>query len=72
MPFGLNNSPATYQLALDMVLSKFKRNTYLVYMCDVIVYSNSAEDHIRHVDEILPKLAETGVTFKMKKYKLLT
>ena len=54
MPFGLTNAPATFQRGLDMVLSKYKWKTCLVYLDDVIIFSRSVEEHIQHVDEVLP------------------
>ena len=65
MPFGLTNAPATFQRSLDMILSRFKWRTCLVYIDDVIIYSKSVEDHVRHVDEILTALEEAGVTLKI-------
>ncbi len=67
MPFGLTNAPATFQRGLDMVLSKFKWKTCLVYLDDVIIYSKSVEDHIQHVDEVLTALREAGITLKISK-----
>ena len=67
MPFGLTNAPATFQRSLDLIISQFKRRTCLVYIEDVIIYSKSVEDHIRHVDEILTALEEAGVTLKISK-----
>ena len=72
MPFGLTNAPASFQRALDFILTKYKWKTCLVYLDDVIIYSKSVEDHIRHVDEILECLAAAGVTLKMKKCKFFT
>ena len=50
-----------------MILSRFKWKTCLVYIDDVIIYSKSVEEHIRHVDEVLTALKKAGVTLKMKK-----
>ena len=67
MPFGLTNAPATFQRGLDMVLSKYKWKTCLVYLDDVIIFSKSVEDHITHVDEVLTCLREAGITLKISK-----
>ena len=39
MPFSLKNAPATFQRAVDIILSRVKWGTALVYLDDVIVYS---------------------------------
>ena len=62
MPFGLTNAPATFHRALDMILSPFKWKTCLVYIDDIVIFSKSVEEHIRHVDEISTALGEAGVT----------
>ncbi len=67
MPFGLTNAPATFQRGLDMVLSKYKWKTCLVYLDDVIIYSKTVKDHINHVDEVLTCLREAGITLKISK-----
>lgn len=41
-------------------------------MDEVIIYLNSVKHHIHRFDEILTKIAETGVTLKMKKCKLFS
>ena len=67
MPFGLTNAPACFQRALDLVLTKYKWKTCLVYLDDVIIYSNNLDDHVRHVDETLTTLADAGITLKINK-----
>jgi len=41
MPFGLKNAPATFQRALDIILSGVKWQSCLVYLDDVIIYSKT-------------------------------
>lgn len=67
MPFGLRNAPATFQRALDIVLSGVRWQTCLVYLDDVVVFSRSYEEHVDHVDHIPSLLAEAGVKLKLKK-----
>lgn len=59
--FGLTNATPIFQRALGMVLTKLKWKTCLVYMDDDIIYSNSVEHNIRHVDEIVTTLADACV-----------
>ena len=72
MPFGLTNAPATSQRALDIVLTKFKWKSCLVYIDDIIIFSKTVEDHIRHVDEILTTLTEANITLKISKCRFFS
>lgn len=64
----LEKAPATYKSALYMLLTKFKLKSFLFYIDDVIIYSTSVQDHIKHVDEILTSLVEFFVTSTIDKY----
>ena len=67
LPFWLYNAPATFQMAMQMILAGVKRQVCLVYLHDVIVFSRSAEEHLRHLDEVLTRLGKTGVNLKAAK-----
>jgi len=71
LPFGLTNAPATFQRAIDMILSGVKRKTCLVYLDDVIVFSRTVEEHITHLDEVFGLLSRAGVSLKASKCFLL-
>jgi len=68
MPFGLTNAPATFQRALDIILSGLKWRICLVYLDDVIIFSANAEQHFKDVDTVLHRLREAGVTLNLEKY----
>jgi transposase InsO family protein len=70
MPFGLINAPATFQRAMDVLLSRVLWKTAIVYLDDVIVFSKTVEDHIREVDDVLTILESAGVSLNMKKCHL--
>lgn len=72
MPIGLTNAPATFQHALDSILSGLKWQICLVYLEDVIIFSSSAKQHIKDVDLVLTRLRDTGVTLNLEKCKRLT
>jgi len=67
MPFGLTNAPATFQWALDIILSDVKWQSCLVYPDDVIVYSQTQEEHVQHIDDVLDLLRAAEVTLKLPK-----
>lgn len=72
MPFGLKNAPATFQRAIDIILSKVKWQYALVYLDDVIIYSKSVEDHFAHVRTVLTLLQNAGVSLKLNKCSFFT
>ena len=67
MPFGLRNAPATFQRALDIILSGVRWKTCLVYIDDVVIFSKTQEEHFEHVNHVLSLLKEAGVKLKLKK-----
>ena len=67
MPFGFRNAPATFQRALDIILSGDRWLTCLIYVDDVIVFSKDAGTHLRHVDEVIRLLRRARGTLKLRK-----
>lgn len=72
MPFGLTIAPETFQRTLDVLLSPFKWKSIIVYIEDVVIYSDTVEKHITHVDEILTVLRQAGVSLKLPKCELFS
>ena len=70
MPFGLTNAAATFQRAMDILLSPFRWKSCLVYLDDIIIFGKSWEEHIVHVDEILSVLEKAGVKLKLRKCEI--
>ena len=52
LPFGLCNAFATFQRAMDMILAGVTWQICLVYLDDVIVFSGSPEEHLKHLNEV--------------------
>ncbi|GFX88041.1 retrovirus-related Pol polyprotein from transposon opus [Trichonephila clavipes] len=46
MPFGLCNAPATFERMMDNLLRHFKWTMCLCYLDDIIVFSETFEDHL--------------------------
>jgi len=67
LAFGLTNAPATFQRSLDIILSRMTWKTCLVDLYDVIVFSDTPENHMKALDEALTRLGRAGVTLKAKK-----
>jgi hypothetical protein len=72
LPFGLWNAPATFQRAIDIILSEVKWKTCLVYLVDVIVFYFPRQAHLEHVNEALTLLGNSELSFRLKKCHLFS
>ena len=66
MPFGLRNAPATFQALIESVLRQCAEFA-VVYIDDVLVYSNSWAEHLQHLKHVLEALKKAGLTAKPEK-----
>jgi len=53
MPFGLTNTPATFQHFVNEIFADMLDVSVLVYLDNVLIYSDNMEDHWKHVKEVL-------------------
>lgn len=67
MPFGLTNAPATFQAYINETLAGLLDTICVAYMDDIIIYSDSQEEHPRHVKEVLEKLRKAALYVKLSK-----
>jgi predicted nucleotidyltransferase len=70
MPFGLRNVPATFQRLMDIVLGDAYWKWVMAYLDDIVIYSDTIKDHIRHVKDVLGRLAKAGLTVQPNKIQL--
>ena len=67
VPFGLTNSPATFQAYINKALSGLVDVICVVYLDDILIYSENLEDHRRHVREVFERLRRFGLYANLKK-----
>ncbi|KAI2645459.1 Retrotransposon-derived protein PEG10 [Labeo rohita] len=53
MPFGLANSPSCFQAFVNEVFRDMLNRWVIVYIDDILIYSNSYSEHIQHVRAVL-------------------
>ncbi|GBG68801.1 hypothetical protein CBR_g3341 [Chara braunii] len=67
MPFGLTNAPATFQRAMNDIFRDILEQYVLVYLNDILVYSRTLEEHLRHLCDVLNRLRRHGFYAKLSK-----
>jgi hypothetical protein len=67
MPFGLCNAPATFQALMNDILRPFLRRFVLVFFDDILIYSTTWTDHLRHVRAVLDVLHQHRLFVKRSK-----
>lgn len=67
MPFGLCNAPSTFQSLMNSVFRDYLRKFVLVFFDDILVYSSSREEHLKHVQIVLELLQHHKLFVKLKK-----
>jgi hypothetical protein len=58
IPFGLVNAPSTFQTLINSILRPYIDKIVLVYLDDILIYSNTAEEHREHLRLVLEALRE--------------
>ena len=67
MPFGLTNAPATFQAYVNHVLREHLDVFVIVYLDDILIYSENQAEHVDHVKRVLRKLDDGGLCLKLSK-----
>ena len=56
LPFGPKTGPAYFQRQMEQTLKNGLNNYCLVYIDDIVIYSDSYEEHLKHIDSVLTML----------------
>ncbi|XP_069586606.1 uncharacterized protein, partial [Ranitomeya imitator] len=69
MPFGMKNAPATFQRMVNRLLQGLE--TYAVaYLDDIAIFSSSWKEHLQHLEEVLRRIHQAGLTIKPGKCQM--
>ena len=61
MPFGLTNAPSTFQRFMNDIFSDLLDIHVIVYLDNILIFSDNPTDHKKHVREVLRRLCLHGL-----------
>lgn len=67
MPFGYRNGPSVFQRVMQNVLAPFLWIFALVYIDDIVVFSLTFEDHLKHLKEVFKAISRANITLSPPK-----
>ena len=70
MPYGLCNSPATFQRLMHIVFREEMNEKVLIFLYDIIIYSSTIEEHLERLDLVFQRLASHGLKIEPSKWFL--
>jgi hypothetical protein len=67
MPFDLANALAAFQSYINAMLRQYLDIFVIAYLDNIVVYSNTVEEHRKHVRTMLEALLKAGLYLKSRK-----
>ena len=67
VPFGLRNAPSTFQRAMNYILRDM--DGVQCYLDDIVIASDTYEQHCKDVQDVLDRIAEYGLKLRLDKCK---
>jgi len=67
MPLGLVNTPTTIQTMMNEIRREFLCYEVVVYLDDILLYSENMEDHIKLVQQVLDNLDQYALAVSLKR-----
>jgi hypothetical protein len=67
MPFVLMNAGATFQWAMDITFIGERDKFVVIYLDDLIIFSESDENHLIHIKQTFEKCHKFGLPLNPKK-----
>ncbi|QRW24758.1 Retrotransposable element Tf2 protein [Rhizoctonia solani] len=67
MPFGLTNAPAAFQHFMNNLFRDLIDVTVVIYLDNILIFSENPEEHLVHVREVLSRLMKNQLFCKLSK-----
>ena len=70
MPMGLTNAPATFQRVMELVLKGLPWHVCMIYLDDILIYSQSFETHLAALEQVFTRIGAAGLRLNARKCHL--
>ena len=67
MPFGATNAQATFQRLMHDCLGDLNMRWCIMYLDDIIIFSDTKQEHLKRLEAVFQKLAAAGLKLKPSK-----
>ena len=67
MPFELTNAPTTFQSCMNRIFNKQLRKYLLVFFDDILIYSKTWKEQLKHLDKVLRIVKDQSLFAKQYK-----
>ena len=71
MPMGLCNSTATFRRLMNIVMARLTYESCLVYLDDVIIFSNTVKEHLERLEVVLGRFRKACLKIRADKCHVL-
>ncbi|ERM96847.1 hypothetical protein AMTR_s00128p00115470 [Amborella trichopoda] len=68
MSFRLTNAPTTFCHLMNDILSEYIDSFVAVYLNDIAAYSQTLDDHVRHLGLVLERVRANQLSVKLEKW----
>ena len=69
LSFGLKNAPSIFQRFMDSIFLKY--DFCLVYIDDILVASETVQEHEKHLQKIFEEIKRNGIVISKRKWNYL-